>query len=562
MADLTRSANPGGAAGRSTGKTSRQVVAEVAALTLSAALFALSFPNPLSTWGWYPLAFVALAPLFWVIGKAPWSRVVLYGILYGFGSYALFNYWLATFHALALLFVPTIHLLYMGVLFPALKLVTDRFPRHAPLWQAVLWVAYEYLKTQGFLGYSYGVIGYTQYLFGPLVRSAAFAGVWGVSLLVVLANSCVAYLVEELRPRGDLWRRFGRLLRARPLVPAVCTLLFAGAVVYGAALPADYGDSPLWRVALVQQNIDPWRGGYLAYERSLHVLLRQSRRALAEDPDVVIWSETSFVPGIDWHSRYRGRDRPGERVQAESIRKYELVRQLRAFLDEQTVPFVVGNDDGQRVISPETGEPVRIDYNAALLYEGGQIVQTYRKLHLVPFTEHYPDWGPRFLRDLLEDFDTHFWEQGDEWTVFDAGGVRFSTPICFEDTFGYLNREFVNRGAQVIVNMTNDTWSGSVPAEMQHFAMAVFRATENRRSVVRAANSGITAIVEPSGRITATLEPFVEATLIGEVPVFDAATTPYSRAGDWLGVALTAAALLLIAGALGGAVLRRWRDAR
>ena len=180
----------------------------------------------------------------------------------------------------------------------------------------------------------------------------------------------------------------------------------------------------------------------------------------------------------------------------------------------------------------------------------------------MPFTEHYPDWGPQFLKDLLEDFDTHFWEQGEEWTVFDAGGVRFSTPICFEDTFGYLNREFVNRGAQVIVNMTNDTWSGSVPAEMQHFAMAVFRATENRRSVVRAANSGITAIVEPSGRITATLEPFVEGTLIGDVPVFDEARTLYSRAGDWLGVGLTAAALLLIAGALGGAVLRRWRDAR
>ena len=563
MADLRGSALPDRPARRPTGKAWRQVVAEIAALTLSAALFALSFPNPLSTWGWYPLAFVALAPLFWVIGRTPWSRVVLYGVLYGFGSYALFNYWLATFHALALLFVPTIHLLYMAVLFPALKLVTVRFPRHAPLWQAVLWVAYEYLKTQGFLGYSYGVIGYTQYLFGPLLRSAALAGVWGVSLLVVLANSYVAYMVEALRPlRGDLWRRFGRLLRARPLVPAVWTLLFAGAVAYGAALPADYGDRPQWRVALVQQNIDPWRGGYLAYERSLHVLLRQSRQALAESPDAVIWSETSFVPGIDWHTRYRGLDRPGEPVRAESIRKYELVRQLRAFLDEQTVPFVVGNDDGQRVLSPESGEPVRIDYNAALLYEGGQIVQTYRKLHLVPFTEHYPDWGPRFLRDLLEDFDTHFWEQGEEWTVFDAGGVRFSTPICFEDTFGYLNREFVNRGAQVIVNMTNDTWSDSVPAEMQHFAMAVFRATENRRSVVRAANSGITAIVEPSGRITAALEPFVEGTLIGDVPVFDEARTLYSRAGDWLGVGLTAAALLLIAVALGGAVLRRWRDAR
>ncbi len=554
MADLTRSAIPGGAARRSTGKTWRQVVAEVAALTLSAALFALSFPNPLSTWGWYPLAFVALAPLFWVIGRTPWSRVVLYGVLYGFGSYALFNYWLAKFHALGLLFVPAVHAIYLLALFPALKLVTDRFPRHAPLWQAVVWVAYEFLKTQGFLGYSYGVIGYTQYLLAPLVRSAALAGVWGVSLLVVLANSYIAHMAAALGPlRGDRWRRAVRLLRARPLVPALWTVLFAGSVGYGAALPADYADAPQWRVALVQQNIDPWVGGYRAYERSLHVLLRQSRRALAEEPDAVIWSETSFVPGIDWHTRYRARDQ-------ESIRKYELVRQLRAFLDEQTVPFVVGNGDGQRERTAAGDE--RVNYNSALLYEGGRIVQAYRKLHLVPFTERYPDWGPRFLRDLLEDFDTHFWEQGEEWTVFDAGGVRFSTPICFEDTFGYLNREFVNRGAQVIVNMTNDYWSKSVPAEMQHFAMAVFRATENRRSVVRAANSGITAIVEPSGRITATLEPFVEATLIGEVPVFDAATTPYSRAGDWLGVALTAAALLLIGGALGGAVLRRWRDAR
>ena len=517
-------------------------VFEIAALTISAALFALAFPSPVSTWGLYPLGFVALAPLFWVIGRAPWSRIVVYGVLYGFGSYALFNYWLATFHALALLFVPTIHLIYLAVLFPLLKLVTDRFPRHAPLWQAVVWVAYEYLKTQGFLGYSYGILGYTQYLFGPLVRSAAVAGVWGVSLVVVLANSYVAHVAEALRPlRGDLWRRAGRLLRRQPVVPAVWTLLFAGAVVYGAALPTDYGDAPRWRVALVQQNMDPWRGGYLAYERSLNVLLRQSRRALAEDPDAVIWSETSFVPGIDWHTRYRQRDQ-------ESIRKYELVRQLRAFLDEQTVPFVVGNDDGQKVRTAEGDE--RVDYNAALLYEGGEIVQTYRKLHLVPFTERYPEWGPRFLHDLLEDFDTHFWERGDEWTVFDAGGVRFSTPICFEDTFGYLNREFVNRGAQVIVNMTNDAWSKSVPAEMQHFAMAVFRATENRRSVVRAANSGITAIVEPSGRITAMLEPFVEGTLVGDVPVFDEARTLYSRAGDWLGVALTAAAFLLIAGAL------------
>lgn len=526
------------------------IAVEIAALALSAALFALSFPSVVSTWGLAPLAFVALAPLFWVIGRAPWSRIVVYGALYGFGSYALFNYWLATFHPLALLFVPAIYLGYLALLFPALKLVTDRFPRYAPLWQAVIWVAYEYLKTQGFLGYPYGVIGYTQYLFGPLLRSAALTGVWGVSLIVVLANACLARMAGALGPpRRGAWRRAVELIRQRPLAPAVWALLFAGSAVYGASLPVDYGDAPRWRVALIQQNIDPWRGKYVAYERSLEVLLRQSRRALAEDdPDAVIWSETSFVPGIDWHTRYRQRDR-------ESVRKYELVRRLRAFLDEQTVPFVVGNDDGQK----SEGDGERIDYNATLLFERGEIAQTYRKLHLVPFSEHFPDWGPRFIRDLLLRFDTHFWEHGEELTVFDAGGVRFSTPICFEDSFGYLNRDFINAGAQVIVNMTNDGWSKSVPAQMQHMAMAVFRAAENRRSVVRAANSGMTVIIEPSGRVTEMLEPFVEGRLIGDVPVFDEAATLYTRAGDWLGAALTAAAFALIAGAAGGRLLRRWR---
>lgn len=538
------------AAGAGPAPRRSRIAVEIAALALSAALFALSFPSVVSTWGLYPLAFVALAPLFWVIGRAPWSRIVVYGALYGFGSYALFNYWLATFHPLALLFVPAIYLGYLALLFPALKLVTDRFPRYAPLWQAVIWVAYEYIKTQGFLGYPYGVIGYTQYLFGPLLRSAALTGVWGVSLIVVLANACLACMAGALGPpRRGAWRRAVELIR-RPLAPAVCALLFAGSVVYGASLPVDYGDAPRWRVALIQQNIDPWRGKYVAYERSLEVLLRQSRRALAEDdPDAVIWSETSFVPGIDWHTRYRQRDR-------ESVRKYELVRRLRAFLDEQTVPFVVGNDDGQK---RSDGDGERIDYNATLLFEQGEIAQTYRKLHLVPFSEHFPDWGPRFIRDLLLRFDTHFWEHGEELTVFDAGGVRFSTPICFEDSFGYLNRDFINAGAQVIVNMTNDGWSKSVPAQMQHMAMAVFRATENRRSVVRAANSGMTVIIEPSGRVTELLEPFVEGRLIGDVPVFDGAATLYTRAGDWLGIALTAAAFALIAGAAGGRLLRRSR---
>jgi len=457
---------------------------------------------------------------------------------------------LAKFHALGILFVPAVHSGYLMALFLVLKLVSDRFPRFAPVWQTLLWVSYEYLKTQGFLGYPYGVIGYSQYLFGSLARSSALAGVWGVSLLVVFTNSYIAHMWAAMLPlRRGCWRRLVRFAWGQPLLPVALVALFAAAVGYGAALPSDYGAARQWRVALIQQNVDPWRRGYPAYERSLEVLLRQSRRALEEEEiDAVVWSETSFVPGIHWHTRYRERD-------SESIRKYELVRRLRAFLDRQTVPFVVGNADRRMESAAEGGEPRRVNYNAVLLFREGEIVETYRKLHLVPFTEHYPSWGPRFIRDLLEDFDTHFWEQGREWTVFDTGGVRFSTPICFEDSFGYLNREFVKRGAQVIVNLTNDGWSKSVPAEMQHFAMAVFRATENRRSVVRAANSGITAIIEPSGRVYAVLKPFVEGRLIGDVPVYDNTTTLYTRAGDWLGQAATFLSFLLIAAAAGARLL-------
>ncbi len=212
---------------------------------------------------------------------------------------------------------------------------------------------------------------------------------------------------------------------------------------------------------------------------------------------------------------------------------YGLVQELRAFLDTQTVPYVVGNDDGELQRVAEDKE-IRVDYNAAILFDKGRIVDTYRKLHLVPFTESFP-FKKQLpgIYDWLVNADTHFWEQGKAYTVFEADGVRFSTPICFEDTFGYLCRGFIRHGAQVLVNMTNDAWSFSVPCAMQHMTMAVFRAVENRRSVVRSTNGGMTTIIDPNGRIRETLAPFTEGSLIGNVPVYTGTTTLYTMWGDW-----------------------------
>ena len=522
----------------------RTTTGEIGLLLLSALLFALAHPSLLSRWGVGPLAFVALAPVFLVLRRAGWLRVVLYGVLYGYVSYALYNYWLATFHPLAIIIVPVVYMGYLLILFLLLKLADQLFPRYGYLVQILVWVGYELVKSLGFLGYSYGILGYTQYLWTDFIQIAGVTGVWGVSMLVIAPSALLArWALEALEARSAPWRR-ALLARfwARHRIPVLClALLLAANLVYGATARADYRAVRQWRVALVQQNIDPWRGGFYAYERSLEILLRLSEEALREDPDIVIWSETSFVPGIDWHTRHRT-----------DSRRYALVQELRAYLDRQSVPFVVGNDDGQLERTAD-GE-VRVDYNAAIMFHQGAIVQTYRKIHLVPFTESFP-----FKRQLpgiyqwLKDADTHFWKQGTEFVVFDSGagsgraGVRFSVLICFEDTFGYLGREFVREGAQVLVNMSNDSWSASVPAEMQHMMIGMFRAVENRRSVVRSTNGGMTVTVDPDGRLLQVLQPFTDDYLIGTVPVVDGRPTLYTRWGDWFGVAALAAGLALLA---------------
>jgi apolipoprotein N-acyltransferase len=515
------------------------VLADLGLLLLSALLFALSFPGFLSDAGWFPLGFICLVPLFIVVRRASWPAIPFYGLFFGYVSYALFNYWLATFHPLTLVVVPPIYAAYFLVTLPALKLADTLFPRHAYLLQSALWVCYEYfLKSQGFLAYSYGNLGYSQYPFLPFIQVADTAGIWGISLLVVFPSSLLGRALAGGRASlKEQWRTYAP-------AGAAYVAVFAAVIIYGLVSPVDVRSDRQWKVALIQQDVDPWKGGYNAYRASLDVLVRQSQRAMAENPEIVIWSETSFVPAIDWHTRYRP-----------DTQTYGLVKELRDFLSAQPVPYVVGNDDGQ-LKRVEEGQEVRVDYNAAILFDRGRIVDTYRKLHLVPFTESFPfQKSLPTLYNWLAAADTHFWEKGTVPTVFDAGGVHFSTPICFEDTFGSLCRGFVREGADVLVNITNDAWSFSVPCEMQHMTMAIFRAVENRRSVVRSTNGGMTNIIDPNGRILSSLPPFTEGYLSGTVPVHTTTVTLYTRWGDWLPPVL----LALAAAALAAGLLRRLR---
>jgi len=501
----------------------------VGLLFLAAVLFALSHPNPVFSWGLPLLGYVALVPVVLLIQRSSWVSVWIWGAAYGFVSYALFNYWLGTFHPLALFIVPLIYFTFFLVVFPCLKLIAHSFPKFAVVLQSIAWIAYEYWKTQGFLAYSYGTMGYTQFTLGPVLQFASLFGIWGVTFLVVYPSFYIGHALQ------NGFNGVRNYIQSHRISLFAYLSVFLLVIVYGLVSPVNYSSAPVKRIATIQHNIDGWIGGSRSYTRAYEIMKRLSLEAEKENPDMIVWSETAFVPSILYHSRHR-----------EDLARYDLVQELLEFLKDRPVPYVIGNDHGEVIYNPD-GSTDRVDYNSVMLFEKGELKEMYWKQHLVPFTEHFPykDIFPGLYKLLVES-GTTFWEKGKISTVFSAAGVKFSTPICFEDIFGYLNRDFVNNGAELLINLTNDSWSGSLASQMQHMSMAVFRAVENRRSMVRSTNSGMTCVIDPNGRILEMLPPFVESKMVFDVPVYTSSRTLYSVVGDTPEMVLVVFTLILL----------------
>lgn len=487
-------------------------LSELLLLLGGALLFALSFPNFMNRWGFSFLAWFALIPVFILIRRIGFIKSVIYGGLYGYLSYTLFNFWLATFNPTSFVVVPMIYAVYFMFWFPMFKWADWAFPRWGYAVQTVFWLAYEIFRTRGFLGYSYGIIGYSQYKSLPLIGISDLTGVLGVSLIIIFP---ALWFSRYLRFRREEGSGLALLKKARYLFVPACVylVLLAGSIVYSTAARVDYSDSPRWKAALIQHDINAWLSGTDVYARALDKLIELSEEALEEEPEAVVWSETAFVPSIEWHLKKRS-DRT----------RLAMINKLYDFLGKTEVPFVIGNNDSYA----EAGKLKT--YNAVLQLEGPQIVDRYHKIHLVPFGEHFPyeRLFPRFYQYIVDKGAT-FYEKGNDYTVLDIDGVKASPLVCFEDTFGYLSRNFVREGAQVLLNVTNDSWSPAQACSIQHMGMAVFRSVENRRSMVRATNGGFTCVIDPNGKILASLEPFTADYLMADVPVYDGRTTLYNK---------------------------------
>lgn len=489
-------------------------------------VLSLAFPGFVTEKGWGWIAFFALIPVFAVIRNTSWKAVWAYGFLFGVAFYCFFNYWLPGFHPGAIYIVTIIKGGEMVLLFLALKLAASAFGRHGYVAQALIWASYAFLAQSWFAGYPYGTICYALYDYLPLIQIADITGIWGIIIMMVLPQAWAGWYVAGLL-RGEDANLLHYMRRSLVflVVYVVLFVLWLGYGLWQLSVQSDRQPDRIWRVATVQHNHDSWEGGYQTYLRNFNNLRRLSLEALRADPDIVVWSETAFVPSVDWHMNY-SYEGAGNTIGNEETA--ELVRRFVSFAEELGKPLVTGNprgvlaDESRPPIDQVTGELNRIDYNTVILFDDGTIKESYAKQHLVPFTEHFPYQKQLpWLYDILVSLDYNWWLQGDEPVVFESGGVHFSTPICYEDTFGDINAEFVREGADVIVNMTNDRWSGCAEAAFQHACIAVFRSVETRKTMVRSTNSGYTCMITPSGEIVDPVDQFRMTWHIYDVPVYE-----------------------------------------
>jgi apolipoprotein N-acyltransferase len=493
-------------------------------LVASGALGALAFPGT----DWWLFAWVWLSPVLCCALARPVRGALADGWLAGTVFFLVLLRWLDyTFRSYSAIPWPLGWLpvgalaaycgLYTGGVAAAVAWLRLRLGAGPALGMApVLWVGGEWIRGHLMDGFPWGLIGYSQHGVLPVIQIAELAGVYGVSFLVVGVNAALAALV------GLGWRR------ALPGGVAAALLLLATLAFGRSALEGDgraRAQPGSVTVAVIQPSIEQtikWDPVHHAEVIAVHEQL--TRQAARARPNLIVWPETAAAIFL------RG-DPP-------------LLARLTVLSQELDTPLLIGS------IDREEGAGRKL-LNSAFLLTGQGIRAKYDKIHLVPFGEYVPlAWLIGFVRSWAE-FISDF-AAGKTGTIFSLPGARFGTVICYEVIFPELFRRFVTGGASFMVNITNDAWFGRTSGPWQHLGMLPLRAVEHRVAIARAANTGISAFVEPSGRVSQMLPLFDRGTLAERV-VLRTRTTLYTRLGDWL----AHGCLALGAAVLGFPLLRR-----
>ena len=472
----------------------------------------------------YGLAWIAMVPFFLSIeglpSKTAFKAGFWMGLFYFFGT----TYWIYRsmhdFGGISLvpsLFIVMALAAYLSLypaVFAALYSARIRHTRLPALLVApVLWVSLEYIRSYMFTGFPWSTLGYTQWNFPYAIQIADVTGVYGVSFLIVSVNAAVAdfFLLR-------------RRTRRMPLYPVTYTV--AGYVCLAGILAATflYGNYRLneprsgrqFKVSIAQGDIDQAEKWDAKYQNGVfQVYNNLTLGAAFQAPDLIVWPESALPFVYDEHD--------------------PRVRQLEQTEKTRHIPLLIGavrqTSDGKYA-------------NSAILIDGGRPAYIYDKIHLVPFGEYVPLKRVLFFVNKLSDAIGDF-KGGDDYPQGGIGKDRFGTLICYEMAFPGLVRKFFRDGGDFMVTLTNDAWFGRSTGPYQNFSMAALRAVENRKPVVRAANSGISGFFTSTGLVIKRTALFERRTITATIRT-DPTVTFYTRYGDLFAYLCILTALFLL----------------
>jgi apolipoprotein N-acyltransferase len=473
---------------------------------------------------WQILAWIAFVPLFYAIKDKSVSEGFKLGFFTGVIHYTTLLYWIpgvieiyghlpiAVSWAALLLLV-----MYLSLYTMVFAGILSRYGKvtFMPFWLApFLWTGLEYTRAFLLSGFPWENLGCSQYKWLRLIQISDMFGVYGLSALIVAVNVGFFELCDAVgRKRSISWK---------PLL--LVGLAMTGAFVYGTWRMAEVDrtaeTAPTRTVTLVQGNIDQSKKWVPSFRNeTLAQYGRLTDSASGNRPDLTVWPETA-LPFYFLHDKI-----PTRKV-------LDFVRKAHGYFIVGSPSFRVG------------GEGLLYFNSAYLIGPNADVLGNYDKVHLVPYGEYVPfkKYLP-FVGKIVEavgDF-----EAGQAGHVLSSGKEKLGVLICFEIIFSELARAMAQNGAQLLVSITNDAWFGTTSAPYQHLSMAVFRAVETRRALARAANTGISAFVDPVGRILDDTPLFEEAVRTRSLPLMGMKTI-YVCHGDYFAIGCLAVTCVFI----------------
>ncbi len=484
----------------------------------SGVILALSFP-PLP-FGF--LAYFGLIPFFYALRQTQgkygfrlgYIAGLFYtgGVAYWIGANSGTYRWAAVLSALMTTFFIALNFAAFGLIFG--YVLRKKLPG-GMWWAAPFWLMSEYLRSFGTLVFPWLNLSLSQSHYLPLLQPASLFGMYSVSFWIILVNIALFYYLEARKYKKGVLKRVGVLLTIY-IIP-----LAYGIIVL--EIPHQPKNSDFtFQVGVIQPNVDPnqkWSQSFR--EQNFAILDSLTQIAVAAgSPNLIIWPETA-TPSYIRYNRF------GYRTRLEN-----LVRQINRPILTGTPDWKPSqNHDNKKAKKENNGEY----FNAAVLFNPGRpITQEYRKIKLVPFGEYIPyKWLFGFFSSW--DLGQGYFTPGKDYTVFQdftkPAVPDFSVAICYDSSFPRLVRKFRRNGAKWLAIITNDAWFGEASGPYQHAQWAKVRAIENRMPVARSANTGISMLIDPWGRVTHKLPLDRQGLITGNLSVTSRMSL-YDHIGD------------------------------